>query len=52
MSDLKSYSRGIYEIKDTNYNDEAILFEASSEVRNLLEELEKSETKANENEAQ
>ena len=52
MSDLKSYSRGIYEAKDTNYNEETILFEASTEVRNLLEELEKSEIKINENEAQ
>jgi hypothetical protein len=52
MSDLKSYSRGIYEAKGTNYNEEVILFEASTEVRNLLEELEKSEIKVNENEAQ
>tara|TARA_R100001509_G_scaffold148370_1_gene106203 strand:- start:2818 stop:4788 length:1971 start_codon:yes stop_codon:yes gene_type:complete len=51
MSDLKSYSRGIYETKGTNYSEEAILFEASTEVRNLLEELEKSEIKVNENEA-
>ena len=53
LSDLKSYSRGIYEDKQTNYNNEEnLLFEVKSEVRNLIGELEKSEIKINEDETQ
>jgi hypothetical protein len=51
FSDLKSYSRGIYENKETNYtNDESLLFESRAEVRNLVNELAKSEIKINEDE--
>jgi len=52
-SDLKSLSRGIYEEKQTIYDkEENDIFRISSEVRNLISELEeKMETKLNENEA-
>ena len=52
FSDLKSYSRGIYENKQTNYTkEENLLFEVRSEVRDLISDLEKSEIKLNEDEA-
>jgi hypothetical protein len=53
MSNLMGLSRGIYEDKQPNYNtEEALLFEASSRVKNLVEELENSEIKIDENETQ
>jgi len=51
MSNLMGLSRGIYEIKQPNYNtEEALLFEASSRVRDLVEELENAEIQIDENE--
>ena len=39
-----SLSKGIYEDKEPNYNqDERLIFEARSEIRNLISDLEKSE---------
>jgi len=53
FSDLKSYSRGIYENQSTNYtNEESLLFESRAEVRNLVNELAKSEIKIDEDETQ
>jgi len=53
FSDMKSLSRGLYEGKQTIYtSEESLLFESNSEIRNLISELEKSEIKINENEAQ
>jgi hypothetical protein len=53
FSDIKGLSRGLYEDKQTNYkSEESLLFESTSEIRNLLSELEKSEIKINENETQ
>ena len=53
LSDMKSYSKGLYEDKESIYlkNDEKILFESSSIVRDLILDLEKSEIKINEDEA-
>nr|MBC8226942.1 hypothetical protein [Gammaproteobacteria bacterium] len=50
MSDMLSVSRGIYENKQTTYNEENLLFEANSEIRTLISNLEKSEIKINEDE--
>jgi hypothetical protein len=51
-SDMKQLSRGIYESQQTTYDsDENLLFEVSTEIRNLIADLEKSETEINENEA-
>ena len=53
FTDMKGLSRGLYEGEETNYkSEESLLFESNSEIRNLLSELEKSEIKINENEAQ
>ena len=51
-SDFKSLSRGIYESKDPIYHggDENSLFENSSVVNRLIQELENSENKIDENE--
>jgi hypothetical protein len=52
-SDMKQLSRGIYESQQTTYDsDEKLLFEVSTEIRDLIADLEKSETEINENEAQ
>lgn len=52
-SDLKSLSRGIYENHETNYlKEEKNIFDTSAEVRKLISELEKTETKVNEDETQ
>jgi hypothetical protein len=49
---MKQLSRGIYESQQTTYDsDENLLFEVSTEIRNLIADLEKSETEINENEA-
>ena len=51
-SDMKQLSRGIYESQQTTYDsDEKLLFEVSTEIRDLIADLEKSETEINENEA-
>ena len=51
-SDMKQLSRGIYESQQTTYDsDERLLFEVSTEIRDLIADLEKSETEINENEA-
>ena len=53
MTGNATIHRGIYEDKQTNYNNEEnLLFEVKSEVRNLIGELEKSEIKINEDETQ
>jgi hypothetical protein len=53
MSNLMGLSRGIYEVKEPTYNnDESLLFEVGSEVRNLITELENSEIKLDEDETQ
>ena len=52
-SDLKSLSRGIYENNETNYlKEEKNIFDTSAEVIELISELEKTETKVNEDETQ
>jgi len=46
--DMKSLSRGIYEEKETNYNQESeekLLFEVHKEVEDLIKELETKENK-------
>ena len=49
---LKSLGKGIYENDQSTYNDEEqLLFEASNEVKKLISDLSKLETKPNENEA-
>jgi len=51
-SDMKQLSRGIYESQQTTYDsDEKLLFEVTNEIRDLIIDLEKSETEINENEA-
>jgi hypothetical protein len=53
MSNLMGLSRGIYEVKEPTYNnEETILFEAKSEIRDLITELENSEINLDENETQ
>lgn len=51
MENLMGLSRGIYETKQPNYNkEEALLFEASSRVKDLVAELENLEIQIDENE--
>jgi len=50
MSNMLSVSRGIYENEQTTYNEENLLFEATSEIRTLISNLEKAEIKINEDE--
>jgi hypothetical protein len=53
MSDIMGLSRGIYEVRAPTYNkEETILFEAKSEIRDLITELENSEISLDENETQ
>ena len=55
MSDMSRYSKGLYEGQGPIYmsgEDENILFEASSEVRDLILDLEHAEIKIDENETQ
>jgi hypothetical protein len=53
MENLMGLSRGIYETKQPNYNkEEALLFEASSRVKDLVAELENLEIQIDENETQ
>tara|TARA_R100001015_G_C4628860_1_gene189255 strand:- start:730 stop:2688 length:1959 start_codon:yes stop_codon:yes gene_type:complete len=54
LSDMSRYSKGLFESQDFTYcgGDENILFETSSEVRDLILELERSEIKIDENETQ
>ena len=53
MSNLMGLSRGIYEVKEPTYsNEETILFEAKSEIRDLITELENSDINLDENETQ
>ena len=51
-SNLKSLGKGIYESKESTYNqEEKLLFEGRNEVKNLIAELANLETKTDENEA-
>jgi len=53
MSDLMGLSRGIYEVGEPTYSsEETLLFEAKSEIRDLIVELENSEIQINEDETQ
>ena len=53
MSDMMGLSRGIYEVEEPIYNEEeSLLFEAKSDVRDLITELENSEIQLDENETQ
>ena len=53
MSNLMGLSRGIYEVKEPIYGkEESLLFETRSDVRDLITELENSEIKLDEDEAQ
>ena len=53
MSNLMGLSRGIYEVKQPIYgNEESLLFEAKSEIRDLITELENSEINLDEDETQ
>ena len=53
MSNLMGLSRGIYEVEQPIYgNEESLLFEAKSEIRDLITELENSEINLDEDETQ
>jgi len=53
MSNMMGLSRGIYEVQGPTYSEEELLlFEAKSEIRDLITELENSEIQLDENETQ
>ena len=51
-SELQQLSRGITEVKQLPLNEEEIIFQANSEVRNLISDLEQAEIQIDENETQ